>query len=330
MHDSTRLDLPAKHGTSRAQLSSVALFIVLLSACGGAKNDNATGSQGATTSESVAAASDGADVTGAGSTFAFPLYSKWAGDYAAKAGTKINYQSIGSGNGIRQFSEQTVDFGGTDAPMTDEEISRAKGGPVLHVPTAMGADAVVYNLPAVAQRLKMTPDVIADIYLGKITKWNDQRLATLNGGVTLPNQDIVVVHRSDDSGTTYVWTDYLTTVSPAWAKSVGRGKDVKWPVGIGSKGNEGVAGQVKQLPGAIGYVELAYAVRDASSVALIRNASGQFVAPSVASITAAAAGVANGLAANTAPSLFFFQKRRVSKWLSTTLRSPTRCSPRCV
>ena len=246
------------------------------------------------------AAAQTVQINGAGATFPYPIYSKWFSEYnKIHPDVEINYQSIGSGGGIRQFAEQTVDFGGTDAPMTDEELAKAKGGAVLHVPTAMGADVVIYNLPGVTQPLKMTPDVIADIYLGKLTKWNDQRLAALNPGVTLPSQDIIVVHRSDGSGTTYVWTDYLTTVSPEWAKQVGRAKDVKWPVGLGGKGNEGVAGQVKQLAGAIGYVELAYAVQNAASVALVRNAAGQYVAPSVTSITAAAAGVANGLPANT-------------------------------
>jgi phosphate transport system substrate-binding protein len=280
-------------------ISGAAVFLAIMIACGGEQRGTEKAVQESAATLTAAAASGGADLTGAGSTFAYPLYSKWAGDYDSKTGVKINYQSIGSGGGIRQFSEQTVDFGGTDAPMTDEEIAKATGGAVLHVPTAMGADVVMYNLSVVTQPLKMTPDVIADIYMGKITKWNDPRLTALNPGVALPNQDVVVVHRSDGSGTTYVWTDYLTTVNPDWATSVGRGKDVKWPVGIGGKGNEGVAGQVKQLPGAIGYVELAYAVQNASPVALIRNSAGQYVAPSVASITAAAAGVASGLSANT-------------------------------
>ena len=239
------------------------------------------------------------DLTGAGSTFAYPLYSRWASDYAAKTGVKVNYQSIGSGGGIRQFSEMTVDFGATDGPMSDDELSKAKGGAVLHVPVAMGADVLVYNLPGVTNALKTSPDVIADIFLGRITKWNDRRIAALNRGVALPAKDILVVHRSDGSGTTYIWTDYLTAVSPAWANSVGKGKDVKWPVGLGAKGNEGVAGQVKQLPGSVGYVELAYARQNKLSYALIRNAAGQFVAPTIASVTAAAAAVAKGLPANT-------------------------------
>lgn len=239
------------------------------------------------------------NLTGAGSTFANPLYQRWSADFAAKTGIKVNYQSIGSGGGIRQFSEMTVDFGGTDGPMTDEEIAKAKGGAVLHVPVAMGAVLAVYNLPGVSVPLRMSPDVIADIFLGKITKWDDRRLGALNKGIKLPNSDILVVHRSDGSGTTFIWTDYLTTVSPEWAKTVGKGKDVKWPVGLGGKGNEGVAGQVKQLPGAIGYVELAYARQNKLAYAIVRNAAGQFVTPTIESVTAAATAIAKGLPAST-------------------------------
>ena len=235
------------------------------------------------------------DLTGAGATFPNPMYSKWFNDYAAKTGVKINYQSIGSGGGVRQISEQTVDFGASDAPMSDDELSKAKGGEILHIPTVMGADVVVYNVPQVKTQLKLSSDVIADIFLGKVTKWNDPRITALNRGAALPATDILVVHRSDGSGTTYVWTDYLSSVSEEWAKGPGRGKDVKWPVGLGGKGNEGVAGQVKQLPGSIGYVELAYAIQNKMSTATIRNAAGQFVDPTIASITAAAAGVAKGL-----------------------------------
>ncbi|HEY0779474.1 MAG TPA: phosphate ABC transporter substrate-binding protein PstS [Gemmatirosa sp.] len=239
------------------------------------------------------------DLTGAGSTFAYPLYSRWAADYAAKAGVRVNYQSIGSGGGIRQLSEQTVDFGATDAPMTPAEMAAAKGGPILHVPVAMGAVLPVYNLPGVTQQLHFTGEVLADIFLGKITKWNDPQLVSLNRGVRLPDTDILVIHRSDGSGTTYIWTDYLSTVSPAWKTTVGTGKDVKWPVGLGGKGNEGVAGQVKQTPGGIGYVELAYARQNKLPLPMIRNAAGQFVLPSPAGVTAAAAAVAKGLPANT-------------------------------
>jgi len=239
------------------------------------------------------------DLTGAGSTFAYPLYSRWAADYATRAGVRVNYQSIGSGGGIRQLSEQTVDFGATDAPMTAQEMAAAKGGPILHVPVAMGAVLPVYNLPGVVQPLHFTGEVLGDIYLGKITKWNDPQLAALNRGVRLPDTDILVIHRSDGSGTTYIWTDYLSTVSPSWKQAVGTGKDVKWPVGLGGKGNEGVAGQVKQTPGAIGYVELAYARQNKVPLPYVRNAAGQYVLPTPAGVTAAAAAIAKGLPATT-------------------------------
>jgi len=239
------------------------------------------------------------ELTGAGSSFAAPLYNRWASDYAAKTKIRVNYQSIGSGGGIRQFSEMTVDFGGTDGPMTDDQMSKAKGGPVLHVPVAMGAAVLVYNVPGVTTELRMNGPVIAGIFLGKITRWNDAAIKGINPGIALPNQDILVVHRSDGSGTTYMFTDYLTAVSPEWAEAVGKGGDVKWPVGIGGKGSDGVTGQVKQLPGSIGYVELTYARQNKLGYALVRNAAGNFVKPSIASVTAAAAGIAKGLPAST-------------------------------
>lgn len=238
-------------------------------------------------------------LTGAGSSFAYPLYSRWAADYLAKTGAQVNYQSKGSGAGIRQLSENTIDFAGTDAPMSDAEQAAAKGGAVLHIPVAMGAVVLVYNIPGVTAELKMSPAVIAGIFLGRITKWNDRQIAALNPGVTLPAQDIVVVHRSDGSGTTYIWTDYLARLSPEWAKQVGKGKEVKWPVGLGGAQNEGVAGQVKQLPGAVGYVELAYARQNKLSYAAIQNSAGNFIAPSIESVTAAAAAVAAGLPDST-------------------------------
>ncbi len=268
------------------------LAVAAFAACGG-KSDNGN------SSAAGGSGAGGADLTGAGSTFAAPLYSRWAADYAAKAGVRVNYQSIGSGGGIRQLSEQTVDFGATDAPMTDDELAKAKGGPIMHIPTAMGAVVVTYNLPQVTTPLKFTGDVLADIFLGKITSWNDPRIAAVNPGVSLPNTAILVAHRSDGSGTTYTFTDYLTAVSPAWKQAVGKGKDVKWPVGLGGKGNEGVAGTVKQSPGAIGYVELAYARQNKLPAAAIRNAAGNFVAPSVETTTAAAAGALAALPANT-------------------------------
>ncbi len=237
------------------------------------------------------ASAQSVDLTGAGATFPYPIYSKWFSYYAQRTGIKINYQSIGSGGGIRQLSEQTVDFGASDGPMSDQELANAKGGPVLHFPTVMGAVVMTYNVPGINRPLNLSGDVIADIYSGKITKWNDARIIAQNRGVSLPNSDILVVHRSDGSGTTYIFSDYLTSVSPSWASSLGRGKEIKWPVGLGGKGNEGVAGQVKQTPASIGYVELAYAKQNKLPYANVRNAAGRYVAPSIASVTAAAAGM---------------------------------------
>ena len=241
----------------------------------------------------------GVDLTGAGATFPYPLYSKWFAMYAEKTGVKINYQSIGSGGGIRQLSERTVDFGASDAPMTDEEMGRATGGSVLHVPTVLGAVVVTYNLPGVSDALKLSGDVVADIFLGRITRWSDTRIASLNDGVTLPDADILVVHRSDGSGTTYIFTDFLNAVSPAWSRGPGKGKEVQWPAGLGAKGNEGVAGQVKQTPGAIGYVELAYATQNRLPTASIQNPEGHFVAPTIDAVTAAAAGAIGSLTDET-------------------------------
>lgn len=275
------------------RLSRLGVLIVFAIACGkdGANNSGA--------SSSTPASTQGVDLTGAGATFPYPLYSKWLSEYANLTGVKINYQSIGSGGGIRQLSEETVDFGASDSPMSDEELAKAKGGPVLHIPTVLGADVITYNLPGVTTPLKFTPEAIADIFMGRIKKWNDSRLASLNPGVALPSQDILVVHRSDGSGTTYIFTDYLTTAVPAWKATVGKGKEVKWPVGLGAKGNEGVAGQVKQTPGSIGYVELAYAKQNNLPVAAIRNKAGQFIVASVPAVTAAAAGAVKALPANT-------------------------------
>ena len=267
---------------------------MVLSACGGGKPDASSDGAGARGTSGGAVA-----LTGAGATFPYPIYSKWFSDYAAKTGVKINYQSIGSGGGIRQLSEGTVDFGASDSPMSDAEMAKAKGGPVMHIPTVLGAVAVTYNVPEIKQPLKLTGDVLADVYQGKISKWNDSRIAALNPGAALPAKDILVVHRSDGSGTSYIFTDYLAAVSPAWAKSPGKGKEVQWPVGLGGKGNEGVAGQVKQTPGSIGYVELAYAKQNNLPVAAIRNAAGEFVAPSVEAATAAAAGAAQKLGPST-------------------------------
>ena len=239
------------------------------------------------------------DLTGAGATFPAPLYTKWTSDYANAKGVRINYQSIGSGGGIRQISEGTVDFGATDGPMSDTELSGAKGGRIMHFPTVLGAVVIAYNLPAFTGELRLSGPVIADIFLGKIKKWNDPKIAAHNPGASLPSTDILVVHRSDGSGTTYVFSDYLAAISPEWARGPGRGKDLAWPVGLGGKGNEGVAGQIKQIPGALGYVELAYARQNNLQTASVQNAAGNFIRPSIEAITAAAEGVAARLPANT-------------------------------
>jgi len=240
----------------------------------------------------LTAGAQSVSLTGAGATFPYPIYSKWFSDYATKTGVRINYQSIGSGGGIRQLSEQTVDFGASDAPMSDAELVKAKGGKVLHFPMVLGAVVVTYNLPDVPKALMLTGAVVGDIFLGKITKWNDPRIAALNAGAKLPAKDILVVHRSDGSGTSFIFTDYLSTVSPAWQAGPGKGKEVQWPVGLGGKGNEGVAGQVRQIVGAIGYVELAYARQNKLAYADMQNAAGAFVAPTIEAITEAAAAAA--------------------------------------
>jgi phosphate transport system substrate-binding protein len=271
---------------------TLAAFILAAAGC---TKENSTN----TNTASSTAPSGSVDLTGAGATFPYPIYSKWFSEYAKKTGVKINYQSIGSGGGIRQLSEQTVDFGASDSPMSDQELAGAKGGPILHFPTVMGAVVITYNVPGLSAPLNLTAQAIAEIFSGRITKWNDTRITTLNSGAKLPATDILVVHRSDGSGTTYIFTDYLTAAVPAWKSSVGKGKEVKWPVGLGAKGNEGVAGQVKQTPGSIGYVELAYANQNSLPAAAVANQAGTFVRPSVASVTAAAAHVAASLPANT-------------------------------
>ena len=273
----------------RGLLSLTVAGLLTLTACGPGGEGDQAGS----------GAKSDVKLTGAGSSFAYPLYSRWAADYLAKTGAQVNYQSKGSGAGIRQLSEMTIDFAGTDAPMTDKELADAKGGPVLHIPVAMGAVVLAYNLPGVTTELKMSPAVIAGMFLGRITKWNDRQIAALNPGVALPADDIVIVHRSDGSGTTFIWTDYLSKLSPEWAKQVGKGKEVKWPVGLGGAQNEGVAGQVKQLPGAVGYVELAFARQNKLPYASIQNSSGNFVAPTIESVTAAGAAVAANLPDST-------------------------------
>lgn len=225
---------------------------------------------------------------GAGATFPNPLYQKWLSEYGKlHANVRIDYQSIGSGGGIKQLKEQTVDFGASDAPMKDEDL-KSSPGEILHIPTVLGAVVLIYNLEGASQTLKFSPEVIADIFLGKITKWNDPKIAVDNSGVTFPATDITPVYRSDGSGTSAVFTDYLSKVSPEWKEKVGAGTSLSWPKGIGGKGNEGVTGQVKKTPNTIGYVELAYAVQNKLPVAHIKNASGNFIEPSIEAVTMAA------------------------------------------
>ena len=238
---------------------------------------------------SVGLAAQTMQINGAGATFPYPIYSKWFSEYnKLHPNIQINYQSIGSGGGIQQVTKETVFFGATDGPMNDEQL-KAAPGLLMHFPTVLGADVPVYNIPGVTDELKFTGPLLADIYLGKITKWNDAAIAKLNSGVKLPATDIAVVHRSDGSGTTYIWVDYLAKVSPEWKTKVGVATSVNWPAGVGGKGNEGVAGLVSQTPGAIGYVELIYALQNKIAYGPVQNAAGDFVKASEKSVTAAAA-----------------------------------------
>src|SRR5713101_1469593 len=238
-------------------------------------------------------------INGAGATFPYPIYSKWFDEYHKKFSTiQINYQSQGSGAGIKQVTEGTVDFGATDGPMNDEQLKayRAKhGSGILHFPTVLGAVVPTYNISNVTSSLKFTPEALAGFYLGKITKWNDLAITGPNKGVSLPANDIVVVHRADGSGTTYCWTDYLSKISDEWKSKVGKGTSVNWPVGLGGKGNEGVMGVVKQTPNSIGYVELIYAIQNNTPFGDVRNSSGEFVKASLAGVSAAAEGAAKNM-----------------------------------
>ncbi len=235
--------------------------------------------------------SEAKTLNGAGATFPAPLYLKWFEEYAKLTGVKINYQAIGSGGGIKGVQDQTVDFGASDAPMTDEQLKAAKGGEIVHVPTALGAIVPSYNIPdlGTGTKLKFTGDTLAGIFLGAITKWNDPKLVADNPNLAKVDQDIVVVHRSDGSGTTFGWTDYLSTVSKDWSQQVGKGTSVNWPVGLGGSGNAGVAGEVQQNPNAIGYVELIYALQNNLDHGMVKNRAGSFIDPTLESVTAAAA-----------------------------------------
>jgi phosphate transport system substrate-binding protein len=236
-------------------------------------------------------------LNGAGATFPYPMYSKWFSEYhKLHSDVQINYQSIGSGGGIRQVTEGTVDFGASDMPMTDEQLKEAQAKVktnVLNIPAVLGAVVPAYNIPGVTGEVKFTPEALAGIFLGHISKWNDKVIASANPGVNLPDQNIVVVHRSDGSGTTFIWTDFLSKVSADWKGQVGSGTSVKWPVGLGGKGNEGVAGSIRQLPGSIGYVELIYAVQNNIPYGSVKNAAGVFLKASLEGVTAAAASVKN-------------------------------------
>src|SRR6267143_1722350 len=272
----------SKRGSQIAVWIALLTFAAFILACsGGQQSGNAGGT---------------VHLQGAGATFPNPLYQKWLSEYGKlHPNVRIDYQSIGSGGGIKQIQAQTVDFGATDAPMTDEELKGAPA-PLVHIPTVLGAVVITYNLQGLSKPLRFSPDVIADIFLGKISKWNDPRIKADNADATLPAGNITVVHRAESSGTSFVFTDYLSKVSPEWKQKVGANKAPQWTVGQGGKGDEGVTGQIKQQPDTIGYVELAYAVQNKLPVALIKNASGNIVEPSIDAVTAAAAGTA----ANTA------------------------------
>ena len=231
-------------------------------------------------------------INGAGATFPYPIYSKWFAEYATVDPTvNFNYQSIGSGGGVRQIIAKTVDFGASDGPMTDEELKQSPAE-ILHLPTVLGGVVTIYNIPGVSAKLNFTQKALAEIFLGKIKWWNDEALASANPGVSLPGEPIIVVHRADGSGTTYIWTDFLAKVSPVWSSRIGRGKSVNWPVGLGGKGNEGVAGLVKQTPYAIGYVELGYALQNRLAYGRVENAAGEFADCTIESVTQAAASAA--------------------------------------
>src|SRR5438445_3745985 len=303
---------------SLRRLSSVAVApVLLLAACGPGSQPAATtapasapttaakptsapaASPAAAASPSAAAApsvsingpfpGEAKSLNGAGATFPAPLYQKWFDEYSKLTQVQVNYQPIGSGGGIKGLQDQTIDFGASDAPMTDEQIQAAKGGEVFHIPTALGAIVATYNLPNVSARLKFTGDTLAGIFLGDIQKWNDPKLVADNPDLANVNQDIVVVHRSDGSGTTFGFTDYLSTASKDWQQKVGKGTSVNWPVGLGGNGNPGVAGEVQQNPNSIGYVELIYAIQNKLGYGQVKNKSGQWIDPSLESVTAAAA-----------------------------------------
>lgn len=285
----SRIGVRATVGARARRLASLALL------AGGA----ASGAAGCARAGDAGAGLPHRELTGAGATLPFPVYARWIAEYRARTGVRINYQAIGSGGGIRQLAEGTVDFGATDVPMSPDEATGARAGDVLHVPMLVAAIAITYHLPGLDAPLRLSPELLADLFLGRVNAWDDPRVAALNPGVRLPPLDVRVVHRAEGSGTTYVLTDYLARVSPAWAAGPGRGKDVRWPVGIGGRGTEGVAGLVQRTPGAIGYVEATAARRSGLPAAAIRNRSGAFVVPTIASAGAAAGAVTAAAPAGT-------------------------------
>ncbi len=262
-------------------LTGFSLLIASLTftSCGNGDNNEGNG-------QNVSSSNDNNTLLGAGSTFIYPLFSKMFSEYNKLTGLKVNYQSIGSGGGILQLTNKTVDFGASDAPLNEEQDQKI-GQPVLHIPMCSGAVVLSYNLPGVTDTINLTPDVIAGIYAGKIKKWNDPKIVAENKNINLPNTTIIVVHRSDGSGTTNIFTTYLSKVNADWAKSPGAGSSVNWPAGLGGKGNEGVSGLVKQTPGAIGYMELAYAIQNKMAFSRIKNQSGNYITPAVSSTSAA-------------------------------------------
>lgn len=277
-----------------ACLLAVGALLAALAGCGG--NEPSDGDQTATDGPRKPPKASPLTLTGAGSTFFNPLQSHWFDAYTGEhPGVRVNYQSIGSGGGIQQIKKGTVDFGASDAPLSDKEIGEMPS-PVVQFPVTAGCEAIVYNLKGVESGLKLTQEALADIYQGKVKRWNDSAIAGQNPGVALPDAPIIVVHRSDSSGTTYIFTDYLSSVSPQWKTKPGKGKAVEWPAGVGQKGNEGVAGEVQKTEGSIGYVELAYALQTKLTYASLRNQAGEFVAPSLEATTAALTGAADALA----------------------------------
>ena len=279
--------LDGKRAKTRAFLGAAVLVAVVGAGCGNSGDTNSTSSASPAATGGTPVATTG-NLNGAGATFPAPLYQRWFQEFGAKNGTQINYQAIGSGGGIKQITAKSVDFGASDAPLSEDELKAAPG--LLHIPTVAGAVALAYNVPGTKPGLKLAPDVLADIYLGTIKQWNDPRIAALNPGVALPDTSIAAFHRADGSGTTNAFTTYLAEVSPTWKAKVGAGKSVRWPNGLGGKGNPGVAALVQQNAGGIGYIELNYAIANKIAYASVKNAKGAFIEPTVKSTTAAAAG----------------------------------------